>query len=272
MNSTEINTPEVAIEKTTANDILSIDVRNIIVPDSNSRTDYGNIEELADSLVKQGQKNPIRVKKVRGEDKYILIDGFRRMRAIETANKDGLVILKVKAIPVPVDYTEEQKVLDQVLCNDGKPLTNYEFGVVCVKLMKFGRNMAWIAKSVSRTKGHIENCVELTKVDPEIIEYIDNNEISSHAVTRIIQATTDPEERMRIVRQTVAVARRTNKKATTKNIGLTTPFVPTLKQLERVLTILDEKEVSNDKKELLEKLIISLKEKESYEIISELFV
>ena len=270
MNTETLHTDTV---KTTYSNMLSIDYRNIVViPGSNSRVDYGNIEELADSLVRNGQKNPCRVKKLRGEEKYILIDGFRRFKAIELANKDSIVIPKVKALSVPVDYTEEQKVMDQILCNDGKPLNNYEFGLVCVKLMKFGWNMSRIAKSVSRTKAHIENCIALTKLDEEVTDYIVRDEISTHTITRILQATEDESERMTLIRRAVAVGRRTNRKATFRSVGVADPTRTTIKRLERVLMILDEKHVDNDKKELLANLLVSLKDHTDEEIIADLFV
>ena len=72
--------------KTTKTDIYKIDPRNIVVKDGfNSREDFGDIDTLAKQIEENGILNPISVvpfKDESGNEKYRLIDGERRYRAV----------------------------------------------------------------------------------------------------------------------------------------------------------------------------------------------
>lgn len=77
---------ETEILKTKKTDILSVDPRIIDVEDGfNVRQDMGDIEGLAHSIGQFGLQVPLKVVKVRGEERYRLIDGHRRLKAINLA-------------------------------------------------------------------------------------------------------------------------------------------------------------------------------------------
>ena len=91
-----------ANNKTTKTDIYKIDPRNIVVTkDFNSRCNFGDLDELARQIKEQGVLNPISVqpfKDENGEEKYRLIDGERRYRAVMKLIDEGEEIARVPAL------------------------------------------------------------------------------------------------------------------------------------------------------------------------------
>ena len=74
--------------QTQRTDLMLVDPANIIVEEGfnhRSENNYGNIEELALNIVANGVLDPPIGFKVRGEDKYIMTEGHRRLRAIKLA-------------------------------------------------------------------------------------------------------------------------------------------------------------------------------------------
>ena len=88
--------------KTTKNDYYNIDPRRVVVINGfNSRTDFGNIEELAAQIKEQGMLNPITVipqKDDNGNETYRLVDGERRYRAVMLLLSRGVDIARIKAL------------------------------------------------------------------------------------------------------------------------------------------------------------------------------
>ena len=163
--------------KTTKTDIYNIDPRNIIVVDGfNSRVDFGNIDELAAQIKEQGMLNPISVIPVKddnGNEKYRLVDGERRYRAVMKLIKDGTDISRIKAIFLSKSTSEEDMLAQQMLRNEGKPFTEYELGILCSKLRdKCGKSTAEIAKMLGKNQGVISYALADLEYDPRIQEML----------------------------------------------------------------------------------------------------
>ena len=259
--------------KATRSDIFMIPVNQIVIPeDFNKRVDYGDITSLKNSILESGQKNPLRVKKIRGEEKYVLIDGFRRMRAINEAIAEGKEFLRVLAIAVPADYSDEQKILDIILCNDGKPLTMFEFGQVCDKLKNLGWNPSKIAQKVGKSLPYVIDSMKVVNLPEELQISITQNDISAKTVLEIVKITPDDETKQKqLVKDAISKAKATGKtKATAKNVTALKDSAP-VKKLEDLKEYLAANGIKNDKTALLAKLVSRLKSKQSIESLSELF-
>ena len=75
-------------QKTGRTDLMLVDPKNIsIEPDFNVRVDMGDIEGLAHSVVSLGVIDAIKGFKVRGEDRYIMTEGHRRLEAVLLAHR-----------------------------------------------------------------------------------------------------------------------------------------------------------------------------------------
>src|SRR5690606_28568233 len=85
--------------KTSKTDIMLVDPQNILIVGDNIRQDLGDIEALAESIREIGLQIPLKAKKVRGEDKFNLVDGHRRFTAIQHLISLGVDVGKVPVVP-----------------------------------------------------------------------------------------------------------------------------------------------------------------------------
>lgn len=179
--------------KTTKTDIYNIDPRAIVVVDGfNSRQDFGNIEELAKQIQEQGMLNPISVvpfKTEDGKEKYRLVDGERRYRAVMSLIDKGVDIARIKAIFLSRSLSDAELYVQQVMRNEGKPFNEYEMGVHCSKLKDIcGKTNSEIADMLGKNVGQISYYLGVLEMTPEAQEVIKTNRISASNIRRIYEA------------------------------------------------------------------------------------
>ena len=182
-----------ANNKTKRTDILSVDPRNIQVAEGfNSRRDFGDIEELARQIDENGLKNPLHVQKVVGEeDKFILVDGERRYRAIQFLLEQGKDIPYVRCILVPANATKEELYLEQAMANEGKPFNEYEKGVLAKKLHEeCGMSYAEIGRKFGDhiNTGCVQYWVEIFDWPEKFQVLVRDGKISGSNMRRIMKA------------------------------------------------------------------------------------
>jgi ParB family transcriptional regulator, chromosome partitioning protein len=167
-------------------DVYMIDPQTIYVDESkNCREDYGNIDELKDSIVASGLKNPLRGF-VDG-DKIVLTDGFRRMRAIKLAISEGHEIKAVKFLPEDRYSNEGDHLLTQIIANEGKPLTALEQSKVVKRLLQFGWSEEDIATRTGKTVQTIKNYLELSAASPAVHQMVAAGEVSATLATQVVK-------------------------------------------------------------------------------------
>lgn len=169
-----------------AKDKLVLLPPSMLIPNSeNPRIRYREIEELMNSILENGVKDPL-TGYYKG-DKVILKDGHRRMKAIQMALDKGNQIARVPVIIVEAP-SKEQETLDYILHNDGDPLNMLEQSEVVKRLMNFGWKPADISRRTGKKPGYIANLIILTKVPMKIYNLIVEDKISAHAVIQIVAA------------------------------------------------------------------------------------
>lgn len=179
--------------KTTKTDIFNIDPRSIVVVNGfNSRTDFGNIDELAAQIKEQGMLNPVTVipqKDDNGVETYRLVDGERRYRAVMKLIGEGHDIARIKALFLSKSTSEEDMLVQQFLRNEGKNFTEYELGILCRKLRdNCGKTVAEIAKMLGKNQGVISYALADLEYDPRIQEMLKTNQICGPDVRRVFTA------------------------------------------------------------------------------------
>ena len=180
--------------KTKRKDIYSIDPRNIIVPEGfNSRVNFGNIDELAEQIKQAGMLNPITVQTVKQEDgteKYNLIDGERRYRAIMKLIDAGEDIQYVNAIIVPSTLTKEELYVQQAMRNEGKNFNEYEWAILADKIRKdCGLNPKQISTLLGKNSGVVIYWLQILDMPEDLQALIRDNKIGGSDMRRILQAT-----------------------------------------------------------------------------------
>lgn len=256
-------------------EVFLVPFEQIIVDEekNNKRTDYGDIEELATSIAESGLKTPVLLKKVRGEEKYELMYGHRRMRAINLLISRGVEFPRVRAFLAPPNYGQDDILLDMIIVNDGKPFNNFEQGLVFVQLKGRGFTEAEISKRVGKSTTHIHNCIEMASLPKVVQNEIAAGNISGGTAVSIFKNAASEEEAILFVQGSIANAAKESggkkKKATSRhadNVALSP-----LKTLEKVAELLKEGKIENSKVSLLKSLLSRVKAKVKPEDIIELF-
>lgn len=179
-------------KKTTKTDLFKIDPRNIEVVDNfNSRVDFGDIEELATQIAKDGVLNPIHVKRIPGTDRFTLVDGERRYRAVMYNIEQGLPVTMVPAVLVPQNTTPVDLLRMQLQCNEGKNFSDYEYAVHLKKLRDQGLTNKQIAELLGKKEARISWYFRFLNIDERVKELMKQNRITGVDVYHIYQANKD---------------------------------------------------------------------------------
>lgn len=185
--------------KTKRTDIFSIDPRNIIVPQGfNSRVNFGNIEELAEQIKTAGMLNPITVQAVKMEDgteKYNLVDGERRYRAIMLLIDKGEKIKDkeidyISAIKVPATLSKTELYVQQAMRNEGKNFNEYEWAILASKLRdECGiDNMSEIARMLGKNNGQVVYWFQILELPEKYQALVRDGKLCGPDLRRVLQA------------------------------------------------------------------------------------
>jgi ParB family chromosome partitioning protein len=170
-------------------DPLKIDV----MENFNKRVDFGDIDELAAQIKEQGLLEAITVipykKDENSEERYYLVNGERRYRALMKLVNDGEDVGTVKAFFVDMDNVSDADLyIQQYMRNEGKKFNDIEFGRVCKVLKDSGLSNNDIAKKLGKNPGVITYALQALDYDPRIVEMMENGEIGGSEVRRMYTA------------------------------------------------------------------------------------
>lgn len=246
--SAEIKNEVVDVKATKNKDIMLVDPRNIVFNPENVRTDMGDIDELMESIVEIGLQVALKAKKVRGEDKYLLVDGHRRMSAVLLALEKGYDIPYVEVMP----YTgnNEDILFTMIVTGSGqKPLTDIELAEAIKRLVSFHYKPEEIAKKIGKSVPHVYNLLTLANAPKEVRNLVHEGLISGGTVVQIARLTDDTDKQVKMVKDAIedakkaSVGSKTPKKATAKNVESLKANTPVQKinQLIVELEMRDEK-------------------------------
>ena len=179
--------------KTTKTDIYKIDPRNIVVEDGfNSREDFGDIETLAKQIEENGILNPISVvpfKDENGDEKYRLIDGERRYRAVMLLLNRGVNIDRVPALFQPKSADAKSLLVQQIIRNEGKGFNEMELAIAYKKLLDEGMTKDEIAEKIAGGKrSKVEYCLGHLNRDERVQKLIADGKVSGVLVRQVYSA------------------------------------------------------------------------------------
>lgn len=180
--------------------LLHIDPKNIVVSENfNSRCDFGDIEELANQIAKDGVLNPIHVRYDEYDPKkYILVDGERRYRAIMHNINKGINIDVVPALLVDnIDMKELYRI--QIQANEGKNFNEYEYAIAYQHLISEGMTNQEICEHLNKKPWHINVCLAHLKRDEKVQELLKTDRITGVDVRHIYQAHKNPQDAVNVI-------------------------------------------------------------------------
>ena len=213
------------LNATKRTDIYQIDPRNIVVVNGfNARRDFA-LDELIEQIRKQGVLNPITVVPFKDEDgneKYRLVDGERRYRAVMALLEEGEDIRRIKAMYLPKNTKEEDMYIQQMMRNEGRNFSEYECALLFNLFKeKYGYSQTEIADKFGKKTSFVSRCLSLLDVAPELQKKMEKGEISTDAVRTIINNHKDDEKaQVEAVEKAVKEAKAKGKKtATAKDVA-----------------------------------------------------
>ena len=249
-------------------DFFKVLISAIIVEKGfNVRIDLGDIDALAKSIARIGQQVPLIATKVRGEDKFLLTSGHRRLLATKLANsKYGANITHINVMSAKGD--EKTRVLTMLLDGEGsKKLSNEEMVSGISRLISIGIPKKEIIDSlaISISQAQRYNLVKAAQAPQAIQRMIDEGLISIALVNEIQRTTKDEDEQVRLaqdaVNNTGSEKRATSSKANTKKTS------SDIVKLEAAIELADP---TSPKTATLRAIVNKLKAKASPEDIAKL--
>ena len=266
----EVAVAEVEINKSQKSDLLKLDPRIIEIDhESNPRVDYGDIEALKRSILERGVRVPIKVQKVKGEDRYILIHGFRRMTAVMALIKDGHDIPRISAIPMPLNYSAEDILFDHFTENDGQRLNPLEEAELFKRLNDLGYKQAEIAHKIGRTASHVSQMMKLANASKFVKDTITEGKIACTLVLKVLNTyKDDPAQAEAHIRSALARLEGTGAQKVTEKTITVIRKSKYQKRFESALETLRERETPKAKLEKI-KAIVALFEEEDTATLAE---
>ena len=244
------------INATKRTDIYQIDPRNIVVVEGfNARKNF-DLAELKEQIRKVGVLNPITVipfkDKETGAEKYRLVDGERRYRAVMALLAEGEDIKRIKAMYLPKGTKEEDLLIQQLLKNTGKQFSEIEMAKLFNRFKEqWGYTQTEIADKFCKKTSFVSRCMALLDLPAEIIEMMERGEISADTARQIVSQNKDDEDaQVEAADKAVKTAKAKGKKtATTKDIPVNVQAANLIakirKDLKKYATLMDSLDGEN---------------------------
>lgn len=161
-------------------DLTMVPFSNLILrEDFNIRTDMGDLRELADSIKENGVKQAMRGYKEKGTEQYIVVDGHRRYAACRLLMEEGSDEILIPFITEPQKYSDEQRVLDMFIMNDGKALNPLEQAAGVQRLLNWGWTGKDIAAKLGKSVQWIDRLSSLATAPKRIQKLVENKKMSA---------------------------------------------------------------------------------------------
>jgi ParB family chromosome partitioning protein len=183
-NKEYIKTESEFKETRVTSSLLLVDPKLVKIKDGfNVRQDFGDLDELKNSIIENGQRLAIKGYKDLDGIHFILTDGERRLRAIRKAIEEGADIKYVKLELESKGYSEDRRTFDLLICNDGKKLLSIEEANVYQRLINFGYKPEEISKKTGKSPSYVYNMLKLANTPKIIQNMVSENKISANTVT-----------------------------------------------------------------------------------------
>jgi ParB family transcriptional regulator, chromosome partitioning protein len=165
-----------------------------ILPNFNVRVrnpEYeAHVRGLADSMKAGGYKQdkPLSgyVAFEDGSQKIYITDGHSRLEAVRLAIHEGAEIPRVPIVVAQAGATIEDLTVSLATSNNGKPLSPFELGIVCKRLIGFGWEIKEIAVRLTISEQYVRNLLSLMAAPLEIRQMVMEEQISASTAVVIL--------------------------------------------------------------------------------------
>jgi ParB family chromosome partitioning protein len=169
-------------------DLLKVPFSLLIVREGfNLRTDYGNMEELVESIRENGIKQPLRgYRDPDQKDRFIVVEGHRRHKAMSILMAEGVEVIAPFVLESQ-KYSDEQRVVDMFVMNDGKNLTPLEKAEGVRRMINYGYSEKDIAQKIGKSISYVSRLNTLNVAPKRLTKLVENGKISGTFAMDIIQ-------------------------------------------------------------------------------------
>lgn len=147
-----------------------------------------HLESLKASIRAVGVLQPVWIRE--DKDKFYLVDGETRLRAVLELIDEGLPILKIPAKIVDAGNEIERKLLS-LTANQGKPLGKWEAGTAYKQLEGWGWTLEQIAERVGQSERYIREAIELSNVPQEVKVLLSSGQITTRLALKAVREDSD---------------------------------------------------------------------------------
>ena len=171
-----------------------LDPRTVVVEqgwnvrDMNSPDTLEHIKALKASILARGVDKPISVRYDSVSGITTLVDGQCRLTACRELWKEGN---KVYVPAVRVKGDEAELTAESLTSNTGHPLTQWEIGEGCRRLMKFGWTTAKIATHICKPVRYVNEAIALSEVSVDAKALMASGEVSPARVLQEVREKGD---------------------------------------------------------------------------------
>lgn len=181
-------------------------------PGFNVRINFGNMEELEQSIAEIGVTNPLKVYIDPDDQNPCLIDGDRRLTAVETLIKKGH---DIKTVPcISGKWNEEERVIDMIVSGGSVPLNDLELGIAFIRLINFGYSQVEIGKKVGKNQVDVSNSIALGRASKRIQNMFMEDIAKKGAILGAIRATDDEDRQYELLLNAIPTTGRAKGRAT----------------------------------------------------------
>lgn len=173
--------------KTKAGELPKVDPRNIASQEGlNVRIDF-DLPDLKESIRKNGIMNPIVCYKLKGIERYIILSGERRMRAIHELMEEDPSNENIKYVPVvcKIKPTDIEINVGHILYNDGKPLLPMELAETYKRLIALGMTITEISEKIGKSYTHVNTTLDLLNMSEALQKAVKEDKVTASTARKI---------------------------------------------------------------------------------------
>lgn len=122
------------------------------------------------------------------DDVIFLTDGHTRLAAVDIAVSEGAEISTLPVVISPRGTSIEDLTVALYTSNNGRPLTPYETGQLCKRLVSFGWTEKQIADRLALSITQVNNCLDLAAAPMAVRNLVSQGKVAATAAIQTIQA------------------------------------------------------------------------------------
>lgn len=167
-------------------DIVMVDPRFIKVANGwNPRTDFTGEKELMESIIQNGIRVPLTVRRI--GDEIFLVNGERRLRATLRAIKEGHDFPSVPCVFLSDSISDIEAMYEMYVTNDGKRFEPLEEAELFRRLKAHNISTREIATRIGRSEAYVNRTLALVNASPEVREQLKSKKIGIGDARRIVK-------------------------------------------------------------------------------------